>query len=750
MMNSLFNQKVWLVWQDKAAPTSALTGKRKGWQQNLSTFSEAKQFVCDNPGYRIGIMFNKECGYIGLDFDSAIDPFAGVAKWARPYQEILKAQGVFMEKSVSGTGFKAIIKTDEQIQRGTFIQDAEKTGDHIPQIEVYNTKYFALTSPVLELEAATTGTWGPEQVARFSEMLGESIATTEKTEAPAPQNSGDVSAEKLGRALGVLDATKYADRESWMRIMSIAHHATGGSEEGLQAFIEWSATDEANFTDGYAEGQWGTLNSNRPNALTFGSLVNEFSPEQKLEFYGEPEPQPQFEVLEAPKAKVADEYNDAGIADMFYRDYQSKLAYVTESKAWYAYDGRKWYRAEARTVKGAVNTFIRRGNISPKIKGNDAAKIVEKLQSSSAASAIQQLVLADARWTISVNDLDNQPHKFNVQNGTVNLETMTLEPHNPADYISQVAGSDYIEGAKCSLWLKVLSDVFAGNQEVIRFVQQVFGYSLLGYNGEEIFPIGHGSGCNGKSTVIETIAAMFGDYSTVTTSDLLDAKKGLHPTYLAAIVGKRFVLVDEMAKDVDLNESQVKKLASTDMMNARVMRGDVFTFKPSHMPWLSTNHIPQVDGTDDGIWRRIRLIPFTVSLRDVQDSTIKDRLLGELPGVLLWAMEGLKDYYANQGFIEPEAVRLATENYRQDEDDFGSWWESNLVESNEPTQWVSMSNFISIYNTHHKNHLRSNRRAAREVRSHGYKVDKLHTRERKNETVIVGWKLKPRALGSIE
>ncbi len=260
--------------------------------------------------------------------------------------------------------------------------------------------------------------------------------------------------------------------------------------------------------------------------------------------------------------------------------------------------------------------------------------------------------------------------------------------------------------------------------------------------------MGHGYGCNGKSTVIETIAALFGDYSAVTTSDLLDAKKGLHPTYVAAIVGKRFVLVDEMAEDIILNEAQVKKLASTDTMTARVMRGDPFQFKPSHMPWLSTNHIPSVNGNDDGIWRRIRLIPFTVSLKGRQDTTIKDRLMAELPGILLWCLEGLKDYYANQGFIEPEVVRLATTDYRETEDEFGSFWENNLEPTNDETQYISIANFLSLYNSRMGKSVVNTRAMARTVRSHGHTVKKTKIRSRRDETVIIGYKPTAKSFGS--
>lgn len=749
-MDKLRKQKVWLVWKNKAEPTSALTGQRKHWQQNLATYSEAREYCRQNDGYRLGIMFNRSCGYFGLDYDSSIRD-GNVVGWAAGDYVALRKDGAFIEKSVSGTGFKAIIQCDEPIQRKTILKEGARTGDHVPQVEVFNTKYFALTTDPETIINQDTCKYDKLDIEHWSERLGYDMIRREIEK--SDNQEGDVTPERLGIALSKLDIREFRDREGWMRVMSMAHHATGGSQEGLEAFKSWSSDDYALYDEGYTEGQWGSLDSSRANALTFASLINLMSPTAKDDFYKEvsPKAQPEDEFVAIENAVV----ETAGLADpanqnvlyleeQFYQKYQDKLVFINELNKWYFYNGVKWMQTDRNLVIGLGQDFVKRENLESMIPRAAVGEIRERankfinkmLSSATSVQSIGSLAAKDLRYRVGVEDFNNQPFKFNLTNGTFNLETMTLEPHTASDRITQVAGTEYREGAKCDTWLGFLDDVFKGDAELIRFVQQMMGYALLGVNSEEIFPIAYGFGCNGKSTFTKVMQKLFGNYSTTVTSELLASNKAMHPTHVAQLYGNRFALLTEMEGQVELAESMVKQISATDTMTARYMYGNPFEFNPSHLAWLSTNHMPDVRGHDNGIWRRLKLIPFNVDLTSRKDVTMSARLEMELPGIFLWAIEGLKDYHAN-GFTTSVKVEEATEEYKAEEDDFSAWWESNMTKTEDVMEFVEVNALYAASRFTHGNV----RKMCRELRSRGFTTRRLDIRARQKQTVVEGWKM---------
>jgi len=205
----------------------------------------------------------------------------------------------------------------------------------------------------------------------------------------------------------------------------------------------------------------------------------------------------------------------------------------------------------------------------------------------------------------------------------------------------------------------------------------VHTFASRGAIREHVIHVLYGSGANGKSTFIETIATMLGDYATAAAPRLLIRRQGeSHPTELVDLREARFVSAIETAEGGAFDEERVKALTGDDRIKARKMRQDFFEFRPTFKLFLATNHRPIVRGDDTGIWRRIRLWPFTVEIPpEEQDHALKEKLRAELPGILAWSVRGCMAWQ-DDGLSEPPEVSSATQSYREEQDHFGDWFES--------------------------------------------------------------------------
>ncbi len=283
------------------------------------------------------------------------------------------------------------------------------------------------------------------------------------------------------------------------------------------------------------------------------------------------------------------------------------------------------------------------------------------------------VTLAKSELPITVEALDVQPWLLNCEDGTIDLRTGELREHRREDYLTKLCPVKWSTGTP-TLWLKFLNRIFAGNQKLIGFVQRLMGISLVGDVQEHILPIFCGSGANGKSVLVITWLGMLGEYGMKAPDGFLMASKTKqHPTELASLFGKRLVAVSETDDGCRLSEALVKDLTGGEPIRARRMREDFWEFPPSHTPVLSTNHKPIIRGVDNGIWRRILLVPFTVIIPDAeQDKELASKLRSEWPAILHWAVQGCLDWQRN-GLQPPNDVLIATSGYRADMDVFGKF-----------------------------------------------------------------------------
>jgi putative DNA primase/helicase len=286
------------------------------------------------------------------------------------------------------------------------------------------------------------------------------------------------------------------------------------------------------------------------------------------------------------------------------------------------------------------------------------------------------IAMAKSDLAIGPDELDTDPWLFNVENGTIDLRTGELREYRREDFITKLAPVTFDPEADCQLWRGFLERIFFGNQELTGYMQRLVGYCLTGVTEEHVLPFLYGTGANGKSTFCETIMKLMGpDYAMKAAYDLLMAKRGeSHPTDRADLFGKRFVACVETEEGRRMAEALVKELTGGDRVRARRMRENFWEFTPTHHVWLVGNHKPPIIGTDHGIWRRIKLIPFDVVIPEAeQDKKLPAKLAEELPGILNWAMAGCLDWQRNGGMRDPAIVQAATGEYSAEMDEVGQF-----------------------------------------------------------------------------
>jgi putative DNA primase/helicase len=281
------------------------------------------------------------------------------------------------------------------------------------------------------------------------------------------------------------------------------------------------------------------------------------------------------------------------------------------------------------------------------------------------------------------DDLDAIPYYLLVGNGVVDLRTGDLRDPRPDMLLSNRLDFDYDPSAECPRWEAFLSEVMKGDADMVGFLSRLIGYGITGETKEQCFGILHGRGANGKTVLIETLSYVFGPITkTVPFSVFEDGAKGNGPSpELARLRGARLTMTSEGDQGKPMKESLVKSMTGSDTITARHLYQEEVEFHPRHLILMATNHKPVFHGVDEGLWRRVKLIPFSRYFApDERDHYLLDTLKSEAPGILRWAVEGAVAWYAH-GLQDPDPVQAATESYRENSDILAGFYPGVLVEA---------------------------------------------------------------------
>lgn len=366
---------------------------------------------------------------------------------------------------------------------------------------------------------------------------------------------------------------------------------------------------------------------------------------------------------------------DLGNSERFIAQHGENVRYCYAWHKWLVWAGARWERDDAggtyRLAKETVRGIYQE---AAEAEDEDRRKALAKHATrSEAADKIKSLLeLAKSAVPISPDKLDAAAWLLNCENGTIDLRSGQLREHRREDLITKIAPVQYRADAEAPTWRAVLERVLP-SEAVRTFFKKLCGYAISGDVSEHILPVLYGTGANGKSTVLNALLEAAGEYGMQAAPDLLVAKRGGHPTEVADLFGMRVVASIEVEDGRRLAEALVKSLTGGDKVRARRMRQDFWQFDPTHTAFLCTNHKPEIRGTDNAIWRRIRMIPFTETIPPAeQDKKLPEKLRSELPGILTWAVEGCLEWQC-AGLKAPDEVRKATGAYRSEMDVIGAF-----------------------------------------------------------------------------
>jgi putative DNA primase/helicase len=352
------------------------------------------------------------------------------------------------------------------------------------------------------------------------------------------------------------------------------------------------------------------------------------------------------------------------------------MASLPNARPWLIWNGGHWEHDRTDAIYGiATDALATIYEDARHIQDSDERKALVKWGLKSESTQRQRAALVKAHNPMAIDDseLDIHPWLLNARNGTLDLESSELRAHNRNDFLTKMLPFEYDASAACPMWDQFLEDVLP-SPDLRQFIQCAVGYTLTGHTTEHSLFFAYGMGRNGKSTFFETIHALMGTYAQRMKTDVLmfsgrPTGDSATPT-LARLPGARFVVASEIDQGRRLAESTVKDLTGNDTITARRLHGAPFDFKPTHKLWMYGNHKPVIRGTDDGIWRRICLVPFDVQIpKDKVDVWLPKKLKSELPGILAWAVRGCQEWRKNGALKRPADVTDATKIYRNEQDD---------------------------------------------------------------------------------
>lgn len=388
----------------------------------------------------------------------------------------------------------------------------------------------------------------------------------------------------------------------------------------------------------------------------------------------------------------------------------------TEGWGWLVYDGRRWSRDQLSTVERMAKATLEHSiALADEVRygfwqGIEAEHGVNKkdylkhLQGSFSRGKIEaMLAMARSEPQISAltEEFDHATWLLNCKNGVVDLMDGSLRPHDPELYLTQLIPHHLPTGGTqldCPRWEAFLLEVCCGDLELVDFLHRSIGYTLTGETREQKLFFLYGDGANGKSTFLEILRHILGDYGTHLSFEALLRSRNTNPEQaLAHLPGKRYATSSEAGEGRSWNEEVVKMLTGGDKLRAKYLYKDTFEFTPVAKIWVAANDRPRIDGVNEGIWRRFFLIPFQAEIPiERRDPNLLQALKEESPGILYWAVRGAMRWYREGLRQVPECVRLAMDDYRSDNDTLARWISERCILA--PRESAPSSVLLKDYN----------------------------------------------------
>ncbi len=687
------NQWVCWVGADKI-PKNPSNGKN-AQSNNSSTWGTFKQAVkaCETYGFDgIGFMFAN--GYFGVDLDHCIDN----VDFCDEFVETLES---YTEVSKSGHGIHIICK-------GKLPDGARRKGN----VEMYSSgRYFICTGNVYNQKYKEVKDCTESIKVLYSKYLPSDMPKVERRKSePVDLNDEEIIDKARNCKSGYVFNILYSG--NWQGLY------TSQSEADLALCNQlafWTGKDEVQMdrifrSSGLMRDKW----DKKRGAKTYGEITIGRACANCVETY-EPRKYDDDTKLafaffkdgkagaEAPKKHY--DMTDTGNAHRLFDKFGKIIRYSYNRRKWYYWDGKVWRADESGEIKKLADVIVE------DIKNEGYREQDEEIQENllrwankTASSKGKENMIRECQHLdgipASPDDFDAYPDYLNCQNGIINLRNGELMPHDANFMMSKISFSEYdTTGAPPKLWLSFLNDVTNGDKELQKYIQLCIGYSISGSNREQCAYFLYGMGNNGKSTFLDTISDLLGGYSANTQPETIMMKKfgDGASSDIARLKSARFVTCEEPTEGVRLNEGLLKQLTGGSKITCRFLYGDEFEYTPEFKIWVATNHKPVIRGTDIGIWRRIKLIPFEVNIpKEKVDKNMKWKLRKEFPQIMRWAVEGCIKWQKD-GIAEPSCVQDAVKEYKQEMDLLAGFIDQCVVIDYDYEEKMMASDLFSVY-----------------------------------------------------
>lgn len=373
-------------------------------------------------------------------------------------------------------------------------------------------------------------------------------------------------------------------------------------------------------------------------------------------------------------------FDDMGNAERFVDLFGESVRYCYTEKKWYYYDGRKWCmdavgateRMADRAVQ-AMNAELKYYAMTDQSEGTEMEKLFQKHIKQSRSNKSKKAMLAEVQHHVPIlpSQMDKYKMALNTPGGVINLKSGSVGAHDPELYLTKITAVNLADNADCPRWLAFLNDIFGGDRDLIRYIQKAVGYSLTGSTAEQCAFFLYGTGRNGKSTFLDIIRDVFGDYAANIQPETIMVKNNSGSAInsdIARLKGARLVTSVEPNEGVRINEGLLKQLTGDDTVTARKLYSEEFEFKPEFKLWMATNHKPIIRGTDTGIWRRVHMIPFSIAIPEEKvDKNLAHKLRAEMTAIFRWCVDGCA-LWQQEGLKMPLAVLNSVREYRREMD----------------------------------------------------------------------------------